>query len=186
MKHLNDKPWFIAALLSWGIAFFEYSVHIPANRNGSSVLSLAQLQLLQIGMSLLIFIPFAIIVMGQPVKSDYLWASLCLGCCNFCVQIMINDYLDQGHRGLDYVWDGDGNNKSVSELFGEADRRIPSEDSVVVARVVGAYPDCLWQVAADELENFSDSVVKHQNEQDYRQLDAVEYGLLDYSRLENR
>ena len=79
LKQLTAKPWYIAALVSWGIAFFEYSVHIPANRIGIGVLSLSELQLLQVGMSLLIFIPFAIFVMGQPVKADYLWASLCLG-----------------------------------------------------------------------------------------------------------
>lgn len=79
LKHLTAKPWYIAALVSWGIAFFEYSVHIPANRIGIGVLSLSELQLLQVGMSLLIFIPFAIFVIGQPVKADYLWASLCLG-----------------------------------------------------------------------------------------------------------
>ena len=79
LKHLSAKPWYIAALVSWGIAFFEYMVHIPANRIGYDVMTLSELQLLQVGMSLLIFIPFAIFVMGQPVKVDYLWASLCLG-----------------------------------------------------------------------------------------------------------
>ena len=85
LKHLATKPWYIAAYLSWGVAFFEYTVHIPANRIGHTVFSLAQLQLLQIGMSLVIFIPFAIFVMGQPIKSDYLWASLCLGGAAFFV-----------------------------------------------------------------------------------------------------
>ena len=79
LKHLSAKPWYIAALVSWGIAFFEYMVHIPANRIGIDVMTLSELQLLQVGMSLLIFIPFAIFVMGQPIKADYLWASLCLG-----------------------------------------------------------------------------------------------------------
>jgi uncharacterized protein (DUF486 family) len=65
-------------LVSWGIAFFEYTVHIPANRIGSAKLTLAQLQVLQIGMSLLILIPFAIFVMNHPVKMDYIWAALCL------------------------------------------------------------------------------------------------------------
>lgn len=78
LKHLSGKPWYIAAYLSWGIAFLEYTVHIPANRIGSQVLSLSELQLLQVGMSLVIFIPFSIIVMGQPIKSDYIWAALCL------------------------------------------------------------------------------------------------------------
>jgi len=78
LKVLNHKPWYIAAFVSWGIAFFEYSVHIPANRIGYGALTLSQLQILQIGMSLLIFIPFAVFVMGAPLKTDYLWASACL------------------------------------------------------------------------------------------------------------
>jgi len=78
LKHLNDRAWYLAAFLSWGIAFFEYSVHIPANRIGHEVMSLSQLQILQIGMSLVLFIPFAIFIMGQPINSDYLWASCCL------------------------------------------------------------------------------------------------------------
>ena len=78
LKVLNHKPWYVAALVSWSIAFFEYTVHIPANRIGYSALTLSQLQILQVGMSLLIFIPFAVFVMGTPVKTDYLWASLCL------------------------------------------------------------------------------------------------------------
>ncbi len=78
LKTLNHKPWYIAALVSWGIAFFEYTVHIPANRIGHTELTLTQLQILQIGMSLLIFIPFTVFVMGSPVKTDYIWASFCL------------------------------------------------------------------------------------------------------------
>ena len=78
LKTLNHKPWYIAALVSWGIAFFEYTVHIPANRIGHTELTLTQLQILQIGMSLLIFIPFTVFVMGSPVKTYYIWASLCL------------------------------------------------------------------------------------------------------------
>ena len=78
LKTLNHKPWYIAALVSWGIAFFEYSVHIPANRIGSAELTLSQLQILQVGLSLLIFIPFTIFVMGNPIKMDYLFAAMCL------------------------------------------------------------------------------------------------------------
>jgi uncharacterized protein len=85
LKYLAAKPLYIAALLSWGIAFFEYMVHIPANRIGNEVLSLSELQLLQVGMSLLIFIPFSIFVMGQPIKFDYIWAALCLGGAAFFV-----------------------------------------------------------------------------------------------------
>jgi len=78
LKTLNHKPWYIASLVSWGIAFFEYTVHVPANRIGHEALTLSQLQVLQVGISLVIFIPYAILVMGQPIKMDYLLASLCL------------------------------------------------------------------------------------------------------------
>jgi len=78
LKHWSEKPWYFAAFLSWCIAFLEYSVHIPANRIGHTELTLSQLQIMQIGMSLLIFMPFAILVMGNPIKTDYVWASLCL------------------------------------------------------------------------------------------------------------
>lgn len=78
LKHLSDKPWYVAAYVSWGIAFFEYTVHIPANRIGHEELTLSQLQIMQVGMSLLLFIPFNLYVMGNPVNLDYLWASLCL------------------------------------------------------------------------------------------------------------
>jgi len=78
LKQWYDKPWYIAVLLSWCIAFFEYTVHIPANRIGSTSLLLPQLQILQIGMSLLLFIPFSIIVMGARIKYDYIWAAFCL------------------------------------------------------------------------------------------------------------
>ncbi len=79
LKFLNHKPWYVAALASWGIAFFEYAVHIPANRIGSTALSLFQLQILQVGMSLLMFVPFAIFIMNQPFKTDYYWAAICMG-----------------------------------------------------------------------------------------------------------
>ena len=78
LKTLNHKPWYVASLVSWGIAFLEYTVHIPANRIGHAVLTLSQLQILQVGMSLVLFIPFSVFVMGHPVKLDYIWASLCL------------------------------------------------------------------------------------------------------------
>jgi len=68
----------VASLVSWGIAFFEYTVHIPANRIGLTALTLSELQILQVGMSLVLFVPFSILVMGTPLKLDYLWASLCL------------------------------------------------------------------------------------------------------------
>jgi hypothetical protein len=78
LKHLGHRAWYVAAAVSWGIAFFEYTVHIPANRIGFTALSLPQLQLLQIGMSLLLFIPFSHFAMNQSIKLDYVWASLCL------------------------------------------------------------------------------------------------------------
>ena len=78
LKSLSNSPWFIAAIFSWGIAFFEYMVHIPANRIGFEVMSLAQLQILQVSMSLILFIPFAIVVMDTPIKLDYVWAAMCL------------------------------------------------------------------------------------------------------------
>jgi uncharacterized protein (DUF486 family) len=78
MKWLDEKHMIIATLISWGIAFLEYNFHIPANRIGSQELSLTQLQVLQVGMSLLLFIPFSIFVMNKPIKMDYLWAAFCL------------------------------------------------------------------------------------------------------------
>jgi uncharacterized protein (DUF486 family) len=78
LKNLNDKPWFIAAFLSWGIALFEYMFQVPANRMGFTVLSLAQLKILQEVITLAVFVPFAIYYMQQPIKLDFLWAGLCL------------------------------------------------------------------------------------------------------------
>ena len=78
LRTLNHRPWYIAALVSWGIAFFEYSVHVPANRIGHEALWLSQLQILQVRLSLLMFIPFSILVMGHAIRMDYVWASLCL------------------------------------------------------------------------------------------------------------
>jgi len=78
LKNLSDKPWYIAAFLSWGIAFFEYMVQVPANRIGYSALSLSQLKLLQEVITLSVFLPFAIFYMQQPLKLDFLWAGICL------------------------------------------------------------------------------------------------------------
>ena len=78
LKHLQAKPWWIAALASWGIALFEYLLQVPANRIGFTVLSLAQLKILQEVITLAVFVPFAVMYMGEPVKLDYLWAGLCL------------------------------------------------------------------------------------------------------------
>ncbi|MEY3747245.1 MAG: hypothetical protein RL194_704 [Pseudomonadota bacterium] len=78
LKNLNDKPWMVAALVSWGIALFEYMFQVPANRIGFTVLSLAQLKIMQEVITLVVFVPFAILYMQQPVKLDFLWAALCL------------------------------------------------------------------------------------------------------------
>lgn len=78
LKNLNNKPWMIAALASWGIALFEYLFQVPANRIGFTVLSVAQLKILQEVITLSVFVPFAVFYMQQPLKLDFLWAGLCL------------------------------------------------------------------------------------------------------------
>ena len=78
LKNMQSKPWFIAAIVSWGIALFEYLLQVPANRIGFTVFSLAQLKIIQEVITLLIFIPFVVIYMKQPLKLDYLWAGLCM------------------------------------------------------------------------------------------------------------
>jgi uncharacterized protein len=78
LRNLGDKPWYLAALASWGIALFEYLLQVPANRIGYTALSLAQLKIIQEVITLLVFAPFAVLYMGQPIRLDYLWAALCL------------------------------------------------------------------------------------------------------------
>ncbi len=78
LKNLSERPWFLAAFISWGIAFFEYMLQVPANRIGYSALSLGQLKILQEVITLSVFVPFAIFYMQQPLKLDFLWAGLCL------------------------------------------------------------------------------------------------------------
>ncbi|MBX9894406.1 MULTISPECIES: DMT family protein [unclassified Nitrosomonas] len=78
LKELNHKPWVIAALISWGIAFFEYMLQVPANRIGFTVLSVAQLKILQEVITLSVFVPFALLYLKEPLKLDYLWAALCM------------------------------------------------------------------------------------------------------------
>mgnify|MGYP001588234447 CR=1 FL=1 len=78
LKELNHKPWIIAALISWGIAFFEYMLQVPANRIGYTVISVAQLKILQEIITLSIFVPFALLYLKEPLKLDYLWAALCM------------------------------------------------------------------------------------------------------------
>lgn len=79
LKNLNDRPWWIAALVSWGIALFEYLLQVPANRIGfAGGLNLAQLKIMQEVITLAVFVPFALLFMNQPLKLDFLWAGLCL------------------------------------------------------------------------------------------------------------
>lgn len=78
LKELNNKPWVVAAFISWGIALVEYLFQVPANRIGFTVLSLGQLKMLQEVITLSVFVPFAVFYMHQPLKLDFLWAGLCL------------------------------------------------------------------------------------------------------------
>ena len=78
LRNLSARPWYVAAIVSWGIALFEYLLQVPANRIGYTALSLAQLKILQEVITLAVFVPFAILYMKQQLKWDYLWAGLCL------------------------------------------------------------------------------------------------------------
>src|SRR5215203_3360463 len=78
LRNLADRPWYIAALLSWGIALFEYLLQVPANRIGFRALSLAQLKILQEVITLGVFVPFALVYMRQPLQWNFVWAGLCL------------------------------------------------------------------------------------------------------------
>jgi len=78
LKSLNNRAWYIAALISWGIALFEYLLQVPANRIGHTQFSLAQLKIMQEAITLSIFVPFAMFYMNEPFKLDYVWAALCL------------------------------------------------------------------------------------------------------------
>jgi uncharacterized protein (DUF486 family) len=78
LKNLSDRAWYVAALVSWGIALFEYLLQVPANRIGFTVMTLPQLKILQEVITLAVFVPFVLLYMRQPLKLDYLWASLCM------------------------------------------------------------------------------------------------------------
>jgi uncharacterized protein (DUF486 family) len=78
LRNLSHRPWLVAALVSWGIALFEYLIQVPANRIGYTQLSLGQLKILQEVIALAVFVPFAALYMKQPVSLNYLWAALCL------------------------------------------------------------------------------------------------------------
>ncbi len=78
LKELITRPWFVAVFVSWGIALFEYTFQVPANRMGFTVLNVAQLKILQEVITLSVFVPFAIFYLKQPLKLDYLWAAFCI------------------------------------------------------------------------------------------------------------
>jgi uncharacterized protein len=78
LKNLSGSPWYLAALVSWGIAFFEYMLQVPANRIGYTAMTLPQLKILQEVITLAVFVPFVVYYMRQPLKLDYLWAALCM------------------------------------------------------------------------------------------------------------
>src|SRR5881275_3613998 len=78
LKELSQRPWIVAALVSWGIAFFEYMLQVPGNRIGYTQLSLPQMKILQEVITLGVFVPFALLYMHKPLKLDYLWATLCI------------------------------------------------------------------------------------------------------------
>ena len=78
LRTLGDRKWYVAAVASWGIAFFEYLLQVPANRMGYTVLTLSQLKIIQEVITLAVFVPFAVLYMRQPLKLDYLWAALCI------------------------------------------------------------------------------------------------------------
>lgn len=78
LKELNHKPWIMAALVSWGIALFEYLIQVPANRIGHAQMSISQLKILQEIITLSVFVPIATLYLREPLKLDYLWAALCL------------------------------------------------------------------------------------------------------------
>ena len=78
LRNLGGRSWYVAAFASWGIALFEYLLQVPANRLGYTAMSLPQLKILQEAITLTVFVPFAVLYMRQPMKLDYLWASLCV------------------------------------------------------------------------------------------------------------
>jgi hypothetical protein len=78
LKNLSGSPWYVAAMVSWGIAFFEYMLQVPANRIGYTAMTLPQLKIVQEVVTLTVFVPFVVFYMRQPLKLDYLWAALCM------------------------------------------------------------------------------------------------------------
>ena len=78
LKEMGHKPWIIAALISWGIALFEYLIQVPANRIGHTSLSVGQLKIMQEVIALTVFVPFSVLYLKEQIKLDYLWAGLCI------------------------------------------------------------------------------------------------------------
>jgi uncharacterized protein len=78
LRDLADRPWYVAAAIAWGVAFFEYQFQVPANRIGYTALSLPQLKILQEAISLLVFVPFSVGYMRAPIGRNYVWAALCI------------------------------------------------------------------------------------------------------------
>ena len=78
LKNLATSPWYIAALISWGIALFEYLLQVPGNRIGFTQFSVGQLKIMQEVITLAVFVPFAVFYLNEPLKLDYLWAALCM------------------------------------------------------------------------------------------------------------
>ena len=78
LRNLSQRPWIVAAMVSWGIALFEYLLQVPANRIGYTTMTLPQLKILQEVIALAVFVPFAVLYMKQPVRMDFVWAGLCL------------------------------------------------------------------------------------------------------------
>jgi hypothetical protein len=78
LRNMAHWPWYVAALASWGVAFFEYQLQVPANRIGATAMSLPQLKILQEVISLAVFVPFSMLYMRAPVQLDFLWAALCI------------------------------------------------------------------------------------------------------------
>ncbi|MEZ6141326.1 MAG: DMT family protein [Zavarzinella sp.] len=85
LKEMNQKPWILAALFSWGIALFEYLLQVPANRIGHTALNVGQLKMVQEVITLMVFIPFSVFYLKEQLRWDYLWAALCLCCAVFFV-----------------------------------------------------------------------------------------------------
>ena len=85
LKNLATAPWYVAALVSWGIALFEYLLQVPANRIGHTQFSVGQLKIMQEVITLSVFVPFAVLYLKEPMKLDYLWAALCMVGAVYCV-----------------------------------------------------------------------------------------------------